>query len=182
MKPKQFSEEQIIGILKEAEAGAVVTDLCRRHGMSGVTSINLPIVLSRSATIPIPYQLSGLHDPEYRCTKASLEFMIIFALPRHEKGRLKALAGTVCRFISLIRGKDYVMSDESYPPAAPKAFKGLVNGVLLSIAFWMGIVVIALGLCLSSPSSRRGMRHKLHAFAEHIVHHHGDDRAVQGVA
>ena len=32
MKRKQFSEEQIIGILKEAEAGAVVTDLCRRHG------------------------------------------------------------------------------------------------------------------------------------------------------
>jgi putative transposase len=34
MKRKQFSEEQIIGILKEAEAGAVVTELCRRHGMS----------------------------------------------------------------------------------------------------------------------------------------------------
>ena len=32
MKRKQFSEAQIIGILKEAEAGAVVTDLCRRSG------------------------------------------------------------------------------------------------------------------------------------------------------
>lgn len=30
MKRKQFSEEQIIGILKESEAGAVVTELCRR--------------------------------------------------------------------------------------------------------------------------------------------------------
>jgi putative transposase len=37
MKRKQFTEEQIIGILKEAEAGAVVTDLCRRHGMSSAT-------------------------------------------------------------------------------------------------------------------------------------------------
>ncbi len=37
MKRKQFSEEQIIGIMKEAEAGAVVTELCRRHGMSGAT-------------------------------------------------------------------------------------------------------------------------------------------------
>ena len=37
MKRKQFSDEQIIGILKEAEAGAVVTDLCRRHGMSSAT-------------------------------------------------------------------------------------------------------------------------------------------------
>jgi len=37
MKRKQFSEEQIIGILKEAEAGAVVTELCRKHGMSSAT-------------------------------------------------------------------------------------------------------------------------------------------------
>ena len=37
MKRKRFSEEQIIGILKEAEAGAVVTDLCRKHGMSSPT-------------------------------------------------------------------------------------------------------------------------------------------------
>jgi putative transposase len=34
MKRKQFSDEQIIGILKEAEAGAVVTELCRKHGMA----------------------------------------------------------------------------------------------------------------------------------------------------
>ena len=37
MKRKQFSEEQIIGILKEAEAEAVVTELCRRHGLSSAT-------------------------------------------------------------------------------------------------------------------------------------------------
>ena len=30
----RFSEEQIIGILKEHEAGATVADLCRKHGMS----------------------------------------------------------------------------------------------------------------------------------------------------
>lgn len=37
MKRKQFSDEQITGMLKEAEAGAVVTDLCRRHGVSTAT-------------------------------------------------------------------------------------------------------------------------------------------------
>ena len=37
MKRKQISEEQIIGIQKEAEAGAVVTELCRRHGLSSAT-------------------------------------------------------------------------------------------------------------------------------------------------
>jgi putative transposase len=31
---KRFSEEQIIGFLKEADAGLPVKDLCRRHGFS----------------------------------------------------------------------------------------------------------------------------------------------------
>jgi putative transposase len=33
---KQFTEEQIIGILKEAEAGAVVTELCRNRRLFDV--------------------------------------------------------------------------------------------------------------------------------------------------
>ena len=37
MKRKRFSEEQIIGILKEAEAGAIVTELCGKHGLSSAT-------------------------------------------------------------------------------------------------------------------------------------------------
>lgn len=31
---KRFTDEQIIGILKEHEAGVKAKDLCRRHGMS----------------------------------------------------------------------------------------------------------------------------------------------------
>ncbi len=31
---KRFSDEQIIGFLREAEAGVAVKDLCRRHGFS----------------------------------------------------------------------------------------------------------------------------------------------------
>lgn len=31
---KRFSEEQIIGFLREAEAGLAVKELCRRHGFS----------------------------------------------------------------------------------------------------------------------------------------------------
>ncbi|MEA5250355.1 transposase, partial [Xanthomonas fragariae] len=31
---KRFTEEQIIGFLREAEAGVAIKDLCRRHGLS----------------------------------------------------------------------------------------------------------------------------------------------------
>ena len=37
MKRARFSEEQIIGVLKEAEAGAKVSELCRRNGISDAT-------------------------------------------------------------------------------------------------------------------------------------------------
>jgi putative transposase len=37
MKGSRFSEEQIIGILKEHEAGASTSEVCRRHGISDAT-------------------------------------------------------------------------------------------------------------------------------------------------
>jgi|TARA_Y100001954_G_C15301135_1_gene356046 putative transposase len=37
MKRNRFSEEQIIGILKEHEAGVPVADLCRKHGVSNAS-------------------------------------------------------------------------------------------------------------------------------------------------
>ena len=37
MRKSRFSEEQIIGILKEHQAGVPVADLCRKHGISDAT-------------------------------------------------------------------------------------------------------------------------------------------------
>ena len=37
MRKSRFSEEQIIGILKEQQAGLPVAELCRRHGISDGT-------------------------------------------------------------------------------------------------------------------------------------------------
>lgn len=37
MRKKRFSEEQIIGILKEHQAGLSAAELCRKHGISDAT-------------------------------------------------------------------------------------------------------------------------------------------------
>lgn len=40
MKAKRYTEEQIIAVLKEGEAGAKIADLCRRYGMSEASYYN----------------------------------------------------------------------------------------------------------------------------------------------
>jgi putative transposase len=40
LKARQYTEEQIIAVLKEAEAGAKISDLCRKYGMTDATYYN----------------------------------------------------------------------------------------------------------------------------------------------
>ncbi len=37
MKKAQFTEEQILGILKQVEGGRTIADVCREHGISDAT-------------------------------------------------------------------------------------------------------------------------------------------------
>jgi putative transposase len=59
MKRSRFSDEQIIGILKEQEASAVTADVCRRHGISEATFYKWKATLNALVRTSAVYDLVG---------------------------------------------------------------------------------------------------------------------------
>ncbi len=75
MKRSRFSEEQIIGILKEQEAGEKTADVCRRHGISEATFYKYKAKFG-GMEVSDARRLKALEDENRRLKKLLAEQML----------------------------------------------------------------------------------------------------------
>ena len=75
MKGSRFSEEQIIGILREAEVGAKTSEVCRRHGISDATFYKWKAKYG-GMEVSDAKRLKGLEDENRRLKKLLAEAML----------------------------------------------------------------------------------------------------------
>jgi putative transposase len=86
MKRSRFSEEQIIGILKEQEAGAATAEICRRHGISSATFYKWKAKYG-GLEVSEARRLKALEDENARLKKLLAESMLNEAALRDLLGK-----------------------------------------------------------------------------------------------
>jgi putative transposase len=86
MKKSRFSEEQIIAVLKEHQAGIAVADLCRKHGISDAPFYNWR---SRYGGMEVSdaRRLRALDDENRKLKKLLAESMLDVATLREALGK-----------------------------------------------------------------------------------------------
>jgi putative transposase len=85
MKRSRFSEEQIISILKEQEAGMATAEVCRRHGISPATFYKWKFKFG-GMDVSEAKRLRALEDENAKLKKLLAETML-------DNAMLKDLAG-----------------------------------------------------------------------------------------
>jgi putative transposase len=75
MRRSRFTEAQIIGVLKEHEAGMKTQDLCRKHGISDATLYNWKARYGGMHTSDVA-KLRSLEDENRRLKKLLAEQML----------------------------------------------------------------------------------------------------------
>ena len=86
MRKSRFSEEQIIGILKEHQAGMPVADLCRKHGISDATLYTWRRKYG-GMEVSDARKLKALEDENRRLKKLLAESMLDVATLREMMGK-----------------------------------------------------------------------------------------------
>src|SRR5712675_2007703 len=81
MKRSRFTEEQIIGILREQEAGAATADVCRKHGISSATFNKWKAKYGR-LEVSDAKRLKALEDENAKLKKLLAEAMLDNAMLR----------------------------------------------------------------------------------------------------
>jgi putative transposase len=79
MKRSRFSEEQIIGILREQEAGAATADVCRKHGISSATFYKWKAKFG-GLDVSDAKRLKALEDENAKLKKLLAETMLDIAI------------------------------------------------------------------------------------------------------
>lgn len=75
MKRSRFSEEQIIAILKEQEAGIATADVCRRHGVNSATFYKWKAKYG-GLEVSEAHRLRALEEENARLKKLLVEAML----------------------------------------------------------------------------------------------------------
>ena len=79
MKRSRFTEEQIIGILKEQEAGMPTAEVCRKHGISSATFYKYKAKYG-GMDISDARKLKALEDENAKLKKLLAESMLDIAI------------------------------------------------------------------------------------------------------